>query len=263
MLDRRLESLGTDYVDLFMIHGIGPREYGNDSLNWPKSDELKNVAEKIRKSGKAKFVGFSCHDAKKAEYIQAAADGGFLDVVMLQYSPWVAKDSALNKALDACHKKGIGLISMKQIAGNANALQKEIKQHVPNLLEARAHSRPGASCTRFGPTSESLCRAYRCAMSSTSRRTPRRRRNSSRSRPRSFRGSARPCSQPGRRCATTATGDARSRRERTLRSTTFHDSSPTTIITAIAPRPVANSRSFRKKLATGQTPTSRLRARHA
>lgn len=135
MLDRRLEALGTDYVDLFMIHGIGPREYGSGSLNWPKSDELKQVAEKIRKSGKAKFVGFSCHDAKKAEYIQAAADGGFLDAVMLQYSPWVAKDSALNKALDACHKKGIALISMKQIAGNANALKKEIKDHVPALLD--------------------------------------------------------------------------------------------------------------------------------
>ena len=36
---------------------------------------------------------------------------------MLQYTPWLDKDSPLNKALDACHDKGIGLISMKQIAG--------------------------------------------------------------------------------------------------------------------------------------------------
>ena len=36
---------------------------------------------------------------------------------MLQYTPWLEKDAALNKALDACHAKGIGLISMKQVAG--------------------------------------------------------------------------------------------------------------------------------------------------
>ena len=36
---------------------------------------------------------------------------------MLQYTPWLDKDSPLNKALDACHEKGIGLISMKQVAG--------------------------------------------------------------------------------------------------------------------------------------------------
>ncbi len=135
MLDKRLDALGTDYVDLFLIHGIGPGEYGPQSLDWPKSKELKDVAEKIRKSGKAKLVGFSCHDREKAKYIQAAADGGFLDAVMLQYSPWIEKDDPLNRALDACHKKGIGLISMKQIAGTPAEITKQIKQRVPSLLE--------------------------------------------------------------------------------------------------------------------------------
>ena len=36
---------------------------------------------------------------------------------MLQYTAWLDKDSPLNKALDACWAKGIGLISMKQVAG--------------------------------------------------------------------------------------------------------------------------------------------------
>ena len=53
----------------------------------------------------------------RAQIIQAAAEGGIVDAIMLQYTPWLDKDSPLNKALDACHKKGIGLISMKQIAG--------------------------------------------------------------------------------------------------------------------------------------------------
>jgi len=132
-LDRRLAALRTDYVDLFLIHGIGPGEYGPQSLSWPKSKELKETAEAIRKSGKARFVGFSCHDARRAEYLQAAADGGFLDAIMLQYTPWLAKDSALNRALDACHKRGIGLISMKQVAGH-NDLD-EVVRRVPTLKE--------------------------------------------------------------------------------------------------------------------------------
>jgi uncharacterized protein len=131
-LDKRLAMLGTDYVDLFLIHGIGPGEYGANSLNWPKSRELKATIDTIKKSGKARFVGFSCHDARRAEYCQAAADGGFIDAIMLQYTPWLDKDSPLNRALDACHKKGIGLISMKQVAGHG-----ELEQAVRNIPTLR------------------------------------------------------------------------------------------------------------------------------
>ena len=31
MIDRRLDACGTKYLDAFYIHGIGPREYGEDS----------------------------------------------------------------------------------------------------------------------------------------------------------------------------------------------------------------------------------------
>jgi aryl-alcohol dehydrogenase-like predicted oxidoreductase len=117
-IDQRLHNLGTDYVDLFLIHGIGI-DYGYNSLEWPKSREFQDVCEKLKKSGKARFVGFSCHDARRAEYLQAAAEGGFVDAIMLQYTPWLAKDDPLNRALDACHEKGIGLLSMKQITGQS------------------------------------------------------------------------------------------------------------------------------------------------
>jgi len=132
-LDERLQALKTDRVDLLFIHGIGPGEYGRESLKWPKSKEFADVIEKIKKSGKAKFVGFSCHDALKADYLKAAAEGGFVDAIMLQYTPWLEKDSALNKALDACHAKGIGLISMKQVAGHTDLDQ--VFKRAPMLKE--------------------------------------------------------------------------------------------------------------------------------
>jgi aryl-alcohol dehydrogenase-like predicted oxidoreductase len=119
MVDRRLAALGTSYLDLFFIHGIGGRDYGPQSLDWPKSPEFKKVIEKLKSSGKCKMVGFSCHEGNVASYMQAAADGGFVDAIMLGYEfPKLIKgsdkyDEALDKSLDACHQAGIGLVAMK------------------------------------------------------------------------------------------------------------------------------------------------------
>ena len=113
MIDRRLERLGTNYVDIFYIHGINPREYGEDSLTWPKSDRFKRVAEKLKSSGKCKMVGFTCHDPRLVDYINAAAEGKFVDAIMLRYTPFFQPGDPLDRALDACHKVGIGLVAMK------------------------------------------------------------------------------------------------------------------------------------------------------
>src|SRR5262249_30340535 len=74
------------------------------------------AAEKAKASGKLRLFGISTHHRERAQILQAAAEVGFIDAIMVQYSPWLDKDSPLNRALDACHKQGIGLISMKQIA---------------------------------------------------------------------------------------------------------------------------------------------------
>src|SRR5262249_28387821 len=106
--DQRLAALKSDYIDLLFFHGLSTAQ-----TDWPKSKELKEAAEALKKTGKVKFVGFSTHDVKIAEQIQNAAEGGFIDVIMLKYTPWLDKDAPLNKALDACHAKNIGLVSMK------------------------------------------------------------------------------------------------------------------------------------------------------
>ena len=45
-------------------------------INFVKSQEFKEAADAIRKSGKAKFIGFSTHHKDRAQIIQAAAEGG-------------------------------------------------------------------------------------------------------------------------------------------------------------------------------------------
>ncbi len=116
-LDQRLEALATDYVDFYFVHGLGDHHTLDEAINFVKGQEFKETAEAIRKSGKAHFLGFSTHHKDRAQIIKAAAEGGIVDAIMLMYTPWLDKDSPLNLALDACHEKGVGLISMKQVAG--------------------------------------------------------------------------------------------------------------------------------------------------
>ena len=142
-VDERLAALGTDYIDLFFIHGLGDEHSLDDAINLVKSQEFKETADAIRKSGKAKFIGFSSHHKDRAQIIQAAAEGGIVDAIMLQYRPWLDKDSPLNKAIDAAWNKGIGLISMKQIAGNMfgdkpkGNILKDVVDRVPMLKERK------------------------------------------------------------------------------------------------------------------------------
>jgi predicted aldo/keto reductase-like oxidoreductase len=118
-LDQRLEALQTNYLDLIFLHALGDRNFDVE-IRWIMSREFKQVADVIRKSGKARLVGFSTHHPQRALLLQAAAQSGFVDAIMLQNNPWIAQDDEMNRALDACYQRGIGLISMKQVAGNMN-----------------------------------------------------------------------------------------------------------------------------------------------
>ena len=132
-VDHRLAALGTDYIDLLFFHGLG-----SSQVDWPKSKEMKEAVEAVKKTGKVRFVGFSTHDRLKAEQIQKAAEGGFIDVIMLAFTSLDGRTIPINRALDACHKKNIGLVSMKQMAGHT-----KVKNNVPALLERGLNSHQG------------------------------------------------------------------------------------------------------------------------
>ncbi len=127
MLDKRLEVLGTDYLDLFLIHGIGPKEYGEQCYDWPKSREFKQISEKMKKSGKTKLVGFSCHDPQKGRFLHAAAEGGFVDAILTSGGPFYKPDDDHDRMVDAVHQAGIGLIQMKLIR-NAKKIPKRVPE---------------------------------------------------------------------------------------------------------------------------------------
>ena len=104
-LDRCLEQLETDYLDLYFMHFVDD----------PKFLEPEYVAmgETMRKSKKTRFFGFSCHGDRQVELMNKAAEVGGIDAIMFRYSFTKYGDLQLNQAIDRCRKAGIGLIAMK------------------------------------------------------------------------------------------------------------------------------------------------------
>lgn len=106
-LEESLHPLKTDTVDMFLMHGVENPQL----LDKPWID----MGQKMKKEGKTKFFGFSCHDGTVVKLMNKAAGIGSagIDAVMFKYSFAEYGNIELNKAMDACVKAGIGLIAMK------------------------------------------------------------------------------------------------------------------------------------------------------
>ncbi|HEV3166631.1 MAG TPA: aldo/keto reductase, partial [Isosphaeraceae bacterium] len=133
-LDGSLKRLRTDYVDAFFMHGL----QGNQipSLFDP---EVKAAFEALKKSGKIRFCGLSCHDRQLVEIVEAAAKCGWLDQIMIQFNFRTMNADNLRRAVDAASKANLGLVAMKTQGGAGNF---EIKdgdlEKFPKLAETVA-----------------------------------------------------------------------------------------------------------------------------
>lgn len=114
-----LERLRTDYLDCYYLHGVT----GND-IPLLRDPGLKAAFASLKKAGKIRFAGLSCHDAMLPEILEAVADAGWLDQVMIKYNfRDVGKKDRyddLNRAIDAASKANIGLVAMKTQGGAIN-----------------------------------------------------------------------------------------------------------------------------------------------
>ena len=110
LLDRSLERLKTDYIDLYFIHGVSKIK--------ELTPETKAWAEKAKASGKIKFFGFSTH-SNMEELMQAAAKMGWIDGIMMTYNFRIMHSDAMKTAVDRCVQAGIGLTAMKTQGGGS------------------------------------------------------------------------------------------------------------------------------------------------
>lgn len=104
-IDQAMDELRTDYLDLYLMHGI-------DDAGMLEPEYLK-MGEKLKSAGKTRFFGFSCHDGNVVELMNKAASSGGIDAILFRYNFRRYGDLELNRAIDACHRAGIGLLAMK------------------------------------------------------------------------------------------------------------------------------------------------------
>lgn len=100
-----LKQLETDHLDLFFMHALNDEKY--------LEPEFLKMGDKLKKQGRTRFFGFSCHDGNVVELMNKAAKVGGIDAIMFRYHFGKYGDKELNLAIDACRKAGIGLIAMK------------------------------------------------------------------------------------------------------------------------------------------------------
>jgi predicted aldo/keto reductase-like oxidoreductase len=107
-IDRSLERMQTDYIDLFFVHAVR-------SIN-DLHDETKVWAEKKKAQGKIRFFGFSTHSNVEACML-AASKLGWIDGIMMRYNYRLMHTDQMKRAVEACAKAGIGLTAMKTQGG--------------------------------------------------------------------------------------------------------------------------------------------------
>lgn len=107
-----LRKLQTNRVDLYFLHALRDPDY--------LSTDMAKMAEKLKKEGKIRYFGFSCHHGNVAELLTRASELSWIDAIMFRYNFRQYGNKELNKAMDAARQSNIGLIAMKTQGSEAS-----------------------------------------------------------------------------------------------------------------------------------------------
>lgn len=124
-LETSLRALGTDYIDIMLIHGAASPEISHH-------EAVKEFFTAAKRSGKIRAHGFSSH-SNQVKMVGAAVRENFFDVIMIpynhkgsyvhsnsgRYSEW--DQPALEAELEKARDLGIGLLAMKACSGGPYA----------------------------------------------------------------------------------------------------------------------------------------------
>jgi len=104
-----LRRLGTDYVDVLFLHSAVKREA-------VLFEPLLSAMVKLRKEGKARFIGVSTH-SNEPEVIRAAVESKEHDVVLTAYNFRQPHAAEVGRAVEEAANAGLGVVAMKTQAG--------------------------------------------------------------------------------------------------------------------------------------------------
>ena len=108
-LERCLRRLGTDWIDLVLFHDVR-------GSNYEKIFEKGGLEalERAKKEGKVSQIGISIHQS--ISMMEKAINSGAFSVLMVAYSA-IDEDRLSAEDIPLAHKKQVGLIAMKPLAG--------------------------------------------------------------------------------------------------------------------------------------------------
>ncbi|MGO9229545.1 MAG: aldo/keto reductase [Bryobacteraceae bacterium] len=105
-LDTSLKELGTDYLDIWYLHGKSRPE--------DITDELIDAQQTAKQAGKIRFAGVSTHQGQPV-LIPFLAAHPKIDVILSAYN--FTLDPAVGAVLEQAAKAGKGIVGMKVMAG--------------------------------------------------------------------------------------------------------------------------------------------------
>jgi len=110
-VDLSLKNLGLDYVDVYYHPDVRKKE---SALYEP----ILKALEKVKKEGKARFVGITTH-MNEPEVIHAAVDSKFYDMILTSYNFQQKHYIEVRNVIATAAQAGIGIVGMKAIRGGS------------------------------------------------------------------------------------------------------------------------------------------------
>lgn len=143
-----LSRLRTDHVDVLMIQMVNAVESYDRVM---KPGGLMELAQRLKKEGKARFIGISGH---KAPGVMRFIKDGCLDVLMFPINLSWDFMPERREVYKACDKKGVGIVGMKVFAGGRIFRKKDSKSVTPTQCINYVLSQPGVSTVVPGVKNE-------------------------------------------------------------------------------------------------------------
>ena len=126
--DVSLENLGTDHLDIYVPHQA-------NTIENVTNPAIPRAFDKMKKAGKAKYLGISTHSGDLENILNKAIDLGYFDVILCKYSFMDYKSQM--KIFERAAEQDIGIIVFKIRAGARESEVQALQKKGLGLAQAR------------------------------------------------------------------------------------------------------------------------------